>query len=59
VPGRISHDLIEKALRTDPGERWASAREMGDAMRDILRVANLSGSIEVTEPLRYAPVLIE
>lgn len=52
-------DLIEKALRTDPGERWASAREMGDAMRDILRVANLSGSVEVTEPLRYESALIE
>jgi hypothetical protein len=52
-------DLIEKALRTDPGERWASAQEMGDAMRDILSVANLSGSVEVTEPLRYDPALIE
>ena len=52
-------DLIEKALRTDPGERWPSAREMGDAMRDILRVANLSGSVEVTEPLRYESALIE
>ncbi|HEY6786532.1 MAG TPA: DUF4062 domain-containing protein [Trebonia sp.] len=52
-------DLIEKALRTDPGERWASAREMGDAMRVILKVANLSGSVEVAEPLRYESALIE
>jgi hypothetical protein len=52
-------DLIEKALRTDPGERWASAQEMGDAMREILRVANLAGDVVVDEPLRYKPTLIE
>lgn len=50
--------LIEKALRTDPAERWPSAVEMADAMRSIFDPDSFSGDVRIQLPWGDRPVLM-
>ena len=50
--------LIERALRTDPNERWPTARSMADEMRSFLRREDLQGEVEIKLPWGDRPSLI-
>ena len=50
--------LIERALRTDPNERWPTARSMADEMRSFLQREDLRGEVEIKLPWGDRPSLI-
>ena len=50
--------LIEKALRSDPKERWPTAGEMAEAIRNLTDKGDVLGSVEVGFPWGKQPSLI-
>jgi len=50
--------LIEKALRSDPKDRWQTAGEMADAIRGLVGEGHALGSVEVLFPWGNQPSLI-
>lgn len=50
--------LIERALRTDPGDRFPTARSMADDMRTLLDREDLRGEIEIRLPWGERPSLV-
>jgi serine/threonine protein kinase len=50
--------LIERALKTDPGQRWPTVRSMADEMRDLLDREELRGEAEIKLPWGDRPVLV-
>jgi hypothetical protein len=61
APTRTREDwcrLIEIALRTEPGERWPTARDMADEMRALLEKEDLEGEVEIRLPWGERPSLV-
>jgi hypothetical protein len=61
APTRTREDwcrLIETALRTEPGERWPTARHMADEMRALLEEEDLEGEVEIRLPWGERPSLV-
>jgi hypothetical protein len=50
--------LIERALRTDPNERWPTARSMADEMRTLFQREDMRGEVEIRLPWGDHPSLI-
>jgi Domain of unknown function (DUF4062)/Protein kinase domain len=50
--------LIERALRTDPKERWPTAKSMADEIRSFLQREDLRGEVEIKLPWGDRPSLI-
>jgi hypothetical protein len=50
--------LIERALRTDPQDRFPTARSMADDMRTLLDREDLRGEIEIRLPWGERPSLV-
>jgi len=50
--------LIERALRTDPNERWPTARSMADEMRTLVQREDIRGEVEIRLPWGDHPSLI-
>jgi hypothetical protein len=50
--------LIETALRTEPGERWPTARHMAEEMRALLEKEDLEGAVEIRLPWGERPALV-
>jgi hypothetical protein len=50
--------LIEKAMRTDPGARWANAGELAAALRAVSAGPELSGWVRVSYPWGDRPNLV-
>jgi hypothetical protein len=50
--------LVERALRTEPGERWPTARQMAEEMRALLEEEDLEGGVEIRLPWGERPALV-
>lgn len=50
--------MIEKALRTDPAQRWRDAGELAGALRSAMQGCPISGWIEIGYPWGNRPALV-
>jgi len=51
--------VIEKALRTDPRQRWPDARAMGEELRELADRKDVPGFVDLTFPWGPQPSLID
>lgn len=51
--------LIERALRTDPRQRWPDARAMGEELRELADRRDVPGFVDLTFPWDPQPSLID
>lgn len=61
APAKTREDwcrLIERALRTDPNERWPTASSMADEVRALLHREDLRGEVEIRLPWGSRPSLM-
>jgi eukaryotic-like serine/threonine-protein kinase len=50
--------FIEKALKTDPGQRWSNASQMADELRTLIARNGINGHVSIELPWGHRPSLV-